>query len=105
MNYKEEMSYREKILSRVRNGEKITSEDRLWLVTHRIINLTLGYPYLNTDIIHLRPKVNHSICVKIEDLTYPGRIIPVITVPGGKGKLVANMRLTDYNGNISSKKC
>lgn len=104
MNYEEEISYRNKILSRVRNGEKITSEDRLWLVTHRIINRTLGYPYLNTDIIHLRPEVNYCIRVKVESLTYPGRILPVITVPGGKGKIVANTLLADHRGDVTSKK-
>ena len=104
MNYEEEINCRNNIMSRVRHGEKITSEDRLWLVTHRIINPTLGYPYLNTDIIHLHPKVTYIIRVTIENLTYPGRIIPVITVPGGKGKIVANTLLTDYNGNVSSKK-
>lgn len=104
MNHEEEMSYRNKILSRIRNGEKIAVEDRLWLVTHRIINRTLGYPYINTDIIHLHPKVNYLIRVKVESLTYPGRIIPVVTVPGGQGSIVANTLLTEHSGNITSKK-
>ena len=55
-------------------------------------------------IIHLHPKVTYVIRVTVEKLTYPGRIIPVITVPGGKGKIVANTLLADYNGNVSSKK-
>lgn len=104
MNYEEEVSYRNKILSRARNGERITSEERLWLATHRIINQALGYPYLNTDIIHLRPKTDYFIRVKVENLIYPRRIIPVITVPGGKGKIVTDTLLTDHSGNISSKK-
>lgn len=104
MNYEEEVRYRNKILSQVRNGEKITSQDRLWLLTHRIINRTMGYPYLNTDIIHLCPKMNYVVRVKVENLTYPGRIIPVITVPGGKGKIVANTFLLDHNGDVTSKK-
>ncbi len=104
MVYKEEIDYRNEILLRVRNGKKISPEERLWLVTHRLINRSLGYPYLNTDIIHLQPKVNYSIRVKVENLTISNRIIPVITIPGGKGKLVANTQLTDHNGNISPRK-
>ena len=104
MDYEKEICYREEILARVSKGEKITSGDRLWLVTHRIINRTLGYPYLNTDILHLCPNVNYSIRVKLEKLTYPCRIIPCVTVPGGKGKIVSNSLLTDFNGNKTPKK-
>jgi len=104
MNHEEETNYRNKILLRVRNGEKITPQDRLWLATHQIINRAFGYPYLNTDIIQLHPKVKYIIRVKIESLKYPGRIIPVVTVPGGKGEIVINTPLADYNGNTVPKK-
>lgn len=103
MNYDEEINYRNRILARIRDGKKITSEDRLWLVTHRIINRVLGYPYINTDVIHLQQNVNYLIRVNVEKLTYPNRIIPVITVPGGKGRIIANSALVDHNGNISTK--
>ena len=104
MHCEEEVSYRNRILLRARNGEKITSEERLWLATHRIINHTLGYPYLNTDIIQLQSQEDYNIRVKVENLTYPGRMIPIITVPGGNGKIVAHTLLTDYKGNKTLKK-
>lgn len=104
MHYDEEIRHRNTILSRARNGERVTAEDRLWLATHRIFNRTLGYPYLNTDIIHLRPEVNYCIRIKVESLTYPGRVLPVITVPGGKGKIIANTLLTDHKGGVASRK-
>ncbi len=104
MNYNEEIEHRNTIMSRIRNGEKVTSEDRLWLATHRIYNRVLGYPYLNADIIHLDPNVNYHICIKVESLTYPSRILPVITVPGGKGTIVANNVLYDYTNTVTSKK-
>lgn len=95
MNYEEEMRYRKELLSRVRDGKKITPNDRLWLQTHKVINRLLGYPYLNTDIICLQPKVNYLVRVKIETLAYSNRIIPVITVPGGKGKIIPYWLLLD----------
>lgn len=104
MNYQEEMCYRDQILSQVRNGKRITPEERLWLATHKVINRTLGYPYLNTDIVHLHPKKEYSVRIKAEGCTYPNRIIPVITVPGGKGKIVSSTVLTTHNGNTTSKK-
>lgn len=103
MSYEEEMVYRENILSKIRNGAKITPEERLWLVTHRIINRRLKYPYLNTDIIHLNAKEDYLIRVKVEDKTYSDRIIPFITVPGGKGRIVAT-NVVDRAGKLSSKK-
>ncbi len=104
MNYEEEIEYRRELLSIVRNGGKLLPEERLWLATHRIINRMLGYPYINTDIVQLQPNVNYVVCVKVEKLTYSDRIIPVITVPGGKGTIVTNGYLADYNGNAVSKK-
>ena len=104
MNYEEEIRYRKKILSKVRNGEKITPEDRLWGATHRIYNRYLGYPYLNTDIIQLLPKTNYCVRVKIESLTYPGRVLPVITVPGGKGRIITSYPLTGPKGNVQPGK-
>ena len=104
MKIEDEIIYRDEILSRVRNGEKISSDERLWLATHRIINRSLGYPYLNTDIVHLHPNVDYAIRIKIEALAYPNRILPVITVPGGKGGIVPNTLLVDNQRIIPTNK-
>lgn len=104
MNHEEEINYRNKILFRVRNGDKISAEDRVWLATHRLYNRLMGYPYLNTDIIQLLPKVNYRVKIKVETLSYQKRILPVIAIPGGKGGIYTNFALVDYNGNISKGK-
>ena len=101
MNYLEEITLREQILSNAREGKKITPEDRLWLLTHKMYNQQLGYPFLNNDIIQLNPKTTYYIQISIEQNLYPMRILPVISVPGGKGEITAN-ELYDYNS--SSKK-
>lgn len=95
-DYDQEMEIREKMISRVQNGEKLTSEERLWLATHKIINRSLGHPFLNTDIIHLKSNTEYSLCIQVERCTYADRIIPVITVPAGKGWIAANS-LFDIN--------
>jgi len=105
MNYEKEIIQREKLLSLVRKGEEITSDDRLWLVTHPIYNRNLGYPYLNTDIIQLTPRIKYNIFLKVESLAYPERIIPIVAVPGGKGKIIANNVYREtQNGNVITKK-
>lgn len=104
MNYVDEINHRNNILKQVREGQKISPQDRLWLSTHRIYNRLLGHPYLNTDMINLQPNKDYNVIVRIEKLVYTRRIIPVITVPGGKGSIVTNARLTRLDGNPPSKK-
>lgn len=104
MNYREEIEYRNEILARVRNGEKVTSMEQQWLLTHRIYNRSMGYPYLNTDIIQLQPNINYCVRIKVESMTFDRRILPVITVPGGRGKIVANSLCSYSNDNVKSKK-
>ncbi|MBE6554613.1 MAG: hypothetical protein E7663_00070 [Ruminococcaceae bacterium] len=101
MDFKEEIRCRDEIMSRIRNGEKVAPEDRLWLVTHPLYNWFLGYPYLNSDIIYLHSKVSYCIRVKVETLIYPRLILPVITVPGGKGAIVTSYPLINYRGNVT----
>ena len=104
MNYQEEIEYREMILTRIANREKLRAEDRLWLATHRIYHRTLGYPYLNTDIVSLRCKTKYTVRIEVEKIAYPRFIIPVISVPGGKGNIVTNFELTNLDGETVSKK-
>jgi hypothetical protein len=90
VNYKEEIEYRERLLGQAYAGKKITKEERLWLLTHRLFNRITGYPYLSEDIVQLQPKVQYRVIVEIEKISYPDRIIPVISVPGGKGGIKVN---------------
>lgn len=100
MDYIEEINRRDEILSLAHIGKKITVEDRLWLATHRAFNRRLGYPYLTKDIITLSPKTNYRIRIQVESLTYPMQILPIVDVPGGKGKILTDCSLTDYKGNV-----
>lgn len=100
MTYQEEINYREYILSKGSRGEKITAEDRLWLTTHRIYNRIMGYPYINTDIIQLTPKKMYNIHIRLENCTYAGRILPVFSVPGGKGKIIYKNPVRNLKGEV-----
>lgn len=104
MTIKEEISYREHILSKGSRGETITAEDRLWLATHRIYNRIKGYPYLNTDIIKISPKKIYDIRISLEKCTYAGRILPIFTVPAGKGKIIYKEPIQNMKGNVLSAK-
>jgi hypothetical protein len=104
MTYDEEIRYREYILSKGSRSEKITTEDRLWLATHRIYNRIKGYPYLNADIIQLSPKKAYNIRISLEKCTYADRILPLFTVPAGKGRIVYDKPVRDLNGKVFHEK-
>ena len=104
MNFEEEIAYRNELLSQARNGKKLSAQDRLWLVTHPLFNRSLGYPATNADIINLNSNAQYSIRVRVECKAYSDRIIPVFSVPGGKGIILVKGPLTDIRGNASTNK-
>lgn len=103
-NYNEQIEHRKAILDRIRRGNRITPDDRLWLATHPIFNRSLGYPYLNADIISLQPNQTFLIRIEVEACSYPSRILPVLTVPGKKGAIIPSKLLMDRSGNLLSRK-
>lgn len=100
-NYEYEIRYREMLLQKVRNNSKITSDERIWLVTHPVYNQQLGFPFFNVAIENLEPNKWYLVRVKLESTAYDDRIIPIIGVPAGKGKIIADFELRDVRGNVS----
>ena len=65
-NYEYEIRYREMLLQKVRNNSKITSDERIWLVTHPVYNQPLGFPFFNVAIENLEPNKWYLVRVKLE---------------------------------------
>ena len=100
MNYKEEIAYREKIMGK----EKITPEERDWLMTHTLYNSLLGYPFICKSMEKVEPNKWYLLKINVESVRYEDEIAPVITVPGtGKktGKIIADFEVVDRKGNVS----
>lgn len=104
LNYTEEIRYREEILQKVRNKVKVSPDERKWLATHSIYNRILGFPFLNMAIETLRPNQWYSLKIKVESVTYDGRILPVLHVPAGKGQISVDCELRDLKGRTSQGK-
>ena len=102
--YEMEIAQREFILNKVRQNIKISKEERLWLVTHSVYNRKLGKNALNIVIEKVPSKKWLSISIKVESVSYDKRIIPIIGVPGGKGKIVSIHEVTDLKGNTFQNK-
>ena len=100
-NYEEEIIYREQILQKVRNGIKPTPAERIWAVTHPVYNRRLGFPFFNVAIESFEPNKWYLLRIKVEAIAYDDRIIPIIYVPAGKGRIITDFELEDISGNVS----
>lgn len=88
-----EILHRENIINKVHNKIKISPEERMWLMTHPVYNVRYGADMFNIAIEHLEP--NKWFCIKltVESISYDNRMIPVIGVPAGKGKIITDLKL------------
>ena len=102
-DYQEEISQRENILNKVRNKIKISPEERLWLATHSLYNLKSGNNTFNIVVERIIPRSWYLLKIKIESVSYDNRIIPIIAVPAGKGKIISSF-VRDLDGKIKVKK-
>lgn len=104
MSFIEECDYRESIMNKIYKGEKITDEERLWLTINPLYNNLYREPCYNIDIIHLEADVRYCICVEIEKINCKERIVPVVGVAAGKGKITIDGELLDLDGNVTTAK-
>lgn len=104
MNHSEEIEYRNVLMSRIYKHEKLSSQECLWLKTHPIYHWSLGYPYLKADILSLEAEKTYRLHIKVEKLTYENQIIPIISVPAGKGTIHTDFPTKDFYGNDKTGK-
>ena len=79
----------------------MTVEERLWLETHSLYNRRYSGDIFNRVVENKIPK-SKWLCMKIsiESVLYNKRIIPIIIVPGAKGKIVFDQKLRDLFGRV-----
>lgn len=99
-----EITIREEIMNKIYSKNSISQEERIWLETHCVYNRLLGFPYLNSDIIHLSANSEYQINVKWLSATYDGRILPEFRAPCGKGSIITNFPVTDMRGKTTTGK-
>ncbi len=102
MKYIQENQYRKSILNKINNGEKLSKEEREWLVTHPLYNTRYNSPdYYRMDVLNLNSKSLVIIDIELEHVSYKHRIIPVISVPAQKGEIKTSFEVVDLYGNKS----
>lgn len=98
------IEYRKSLKERVCKGEKLTVEERLWLVTNPLYNHLFGYPFLNVDILRLKEDRIYSIKVEVKERKYQDKLTIFVGVAGGKGEVISDMHLDDFQGDRVEKK-
>lgn len=101
MNVHEQIEHRNELLNRASKGEKLSFEERQWLVINPVYNRKLGPPYTNYDIITLPTTSSYRLIVKIEKVYYEDRVVPIISVPNGKGKIICDFPVRNIKGETS----
>ena len=61
MEIQEAIAYRKTLINRAVAGQKLTKNERAWLTSNPIYNDAFGYPYLNVDILQIRPRTDYTL--------------------------------------------
>ena len=91
-------------MNKIYKGNRITNEERLWLITHPLYNKCYQEPYYNVDIIRLDEKTKYFMNVNVKRIICDEKMIPIIGVATGKGKLIIDGDLLDLDGNVTATK-
>ena len=84
MTIQEEIKYRETIMQKAYNRQKLTTEERIWLITHPLYHSKLGAPYLLKDIIKVQPNTLYAVQIKQESVLCANMPVPIIGIPPHK---------------------
>ena len=97
-----EIEKRKELLARAA-CEKLTKEERQWLLTHSSYNRWLGASAYNTVVEHLSPKTWYDLEIKVESVSYDRPILPAIYASASKGKIIYEQGYTNIDGEPVSK--
>ncbi|MBQ8576321.1 MAG: hypothetical protein IJ447_09795 [Clostridia bacterium] len=102
--YNDEILYRDTIMQKIHNNVKITGDERIWLVTHSLYNQQFDFIAYNSIIESIEPNKWYSLKIQIDSIAYNERIIPIVSVPAAKGKIVTDFEVKDINGKTNPQK-
>ena len=89
----DEVEYREKLIKQVHAGQKLSKEERLWLITNPIYNTKFGAPVLNVDILRLKPNCTYNVFVTLLTNNSGEIIFPAFGVPDKNGRIIVRNNL------------
>lgn len=100
MNYQDLINKRAQIMEKVYNKEKITLEERYWLLTTPVFNNKYNNPVYLSDILSLKKNCLYTISVKIISSNCSHKIFPKVGVAGLKGKIITDGLLKNIDNEI-----
>ncbi len=100
MSYKNIIKKRELILEKVHKKEKLTKQERYWLITNPLFNTLYDSPIYLQDIIELKPNCLYSISVNVKLINCSYEIHPIIGVASLNGKIITHGLLRNIDEEI-----
>ena len=104
MEIHEAIVYRKALINRAVAGQKLTKDERAWLATNPIYNDKLGYPYLNMDIIQIKPQTDYTLHIKLLSCPSETRGLPIVGIPLGVGFIQASGAIKGPDGKTFFRK-
>lgn len=98
METQEAIAYRKTLINRAVAGQKLTKNERAWLTSNPIYNDAFGYPYLNVDILQIRPRTDYTLHIKLLSCPNETRGLPFVGIPLGDGFIQASGAIKDLDG-------
>lgn len=94
-----QIAYREELLKK----QRLSSEERLWLMSHACYHQELGYPYLSQDVLEFPANTACVFSVASEGDENPSFISPCFLTVGDhkRNYLICESAVYDRKGNIS----
>ena len=93
-----EIQYRETLLKK--GYRKLTIAEKTWLQTHAIYSIKYGYPYLQAQVIEIKPNVIYKLTVSLNRKKAFHRITPTIRIPMEKGFILFDGLIKDQSGKV-----
>ena len=90
MKIHEAIVYRKSLINKAIEGRKLAENEREWLASNPIYNDSLGYPYLNLDVLRVSPQTEYLLHIKLLSDLKGKHGIPIVGIPWGKGFVQAS---------------
>lgn len=104
MEIHEAIVYRKNLINKAIEGRKLAENEREWLASNPIYNDSLGYPYLNLDVLRVSPRTEYLLHIKLLSDLKGKHGIPIVGIPWGKGFVQASGVIRDLNGTKFTNK-
>ena len=100
MEYHDLIKKRKVLMEKAYNGDKLTADERYWLITTPAFNAFYETPVFLSDIVLLKKSCLYEIKIKVINTNCSHKIFPKISVAGMKGSIITDLNVTNIDNEV-----